>query len=473
MKINPMSNNEKLYHLTSNTFRLSYGIDRNNHVLSVKADNIPLLCWPDGRPCTEANLYLLHCFERGLSRKEYGGTLTQYAKLLSHLIRFCFKNNYLFIELTDSRFSLFIRTLQGEMDPRKPEQRKRQAAHVASIGRICLSFLGYVGELYLEPSFIGATGTIRAEMKKVKLAGQGKQVTRSYWHHHSFPHPEPPTRRLPINSKNIAKLIEAIPEVSSTTFQRRRRFILVRLLEITGARRIEIANIKVEDIYNAKIMKQNPVLKVCTAKRRRGKEEYRYLPISSIDLELIVNFIQKFRYRVIKRTVGINGDLGYLLVSETTGLKLATETLTNELLLLAKAAKIEEQVCAHMFRHRFITKLFVALIEQHQYNNRDDFRRALLDGETLKRKIQEYTGHTSISSLEPYIHLAFDEVANFGTTLDLIKVRLAVESLQSNLKDVIFELNRGRSPSELSLLLSDCVNMALEELGKASTSIER
>ncbi|EQA0897491.1 site-specific integrase [Escherichia coli] len=344
---------------------------------------------------------------------------------------------------------------------------------MANIGRICLGFLGYVGELYLEPSFIGATGTIRAEMKEVKIVKQGKQITRTYWHHHSFPHPKPQTRRLPINSKNIAKLIEAIPYVSRTTYQRRRRFILIKLLEITGARRIEVANIRVEDIYNARLMKQELELKVFTAKRSGGREEYRYLPISRIDLELLVNFIEKFRSRVIKKTVGIKEDLGYLLISETSGQRLATETLTNELLLLAKTAKIEEQACAHMFRHRFITKLFVALIEQHEYENQDDFRRALLDGETLKRKVQEFTGHTSIISLEPYIHLAFEEVANFGTTLDLIKARLAVESLQSNLKDVVRELSQGRSPSELVLLLSDYVNTALEELSSSSTIIER
>lgn len=468
-----MRSDEKLYHLTSSVFRLPFGVDRNSHVLSVKADNIPLLCWPDGRPCTEGNLYLLYCFERGLSRKEDGGTLTQYAKLLSHLIRFCFNNNYSFIDLTDTRFSLFIRTLQGEMDPRKPGQRKRQGAHVANIGRICLGFLGYVGELYLDASFIGATGTIRAETKEIKLVNHGKQIVRTYWYHHSFPNPEPQTRRLPINSNNIAKLIEVIPHVSRTTYQRRRRFILVKLLEITGARRIEVANIRIEDIYNARQMKQEPVLKVFTAKRPGGREEYRYLPISKTDLELIVNFIEKFRRRIIKQTVGTKDDLGYLLISETSGQRLATETLTNELLLLAKAAKIEEQACAHMFRHRFITKLFVALIEQHEYENGDDFRRALLDGETLKRKVQEYTGHTSISSLEPYIHLAFEEVANFGTSLDLIKARLAIESLQSNLKDVVFELGQGRSPSELSLLLSYYVNTTLEELSNASTAIER
>lgn len=68
---------------------------------------------------------------------------------------------------------------------------------------------------------------------------------------------------------------------------------------------------------------------------------------------------------------------------------------------------------------------------------------------------------------------ACEEVARFGSTLDLIKAKLAVESLQSNLKDVALELSHGRSPTELSVLLSDYINLALEELGSASISIER
>ncbi|VEB97397.1 Uncharacterised protein [Cedecea lapagei] len=94
---------------------------------------------------------------------------------------------------------------RGKWTPRKPGQRKRQGSSRSNIGRICLGFLDYVGELYLEPFFIGSTGTIRAEIKEVKLVNQGKQVTRTYWYHHSFPHPEPQTRRLPISSEEISQ----------------------------------------------------------------------------------------------------------------------------------------------------------------------------------------------------------------------------------------------------------------------------
>ena len=50
---------------------------------------------------------------------------------------------------------------------------------------------------------------------------------------------------------------------------------------------------------------------------------------------------------------------------------------------------------------------------------------------------------------------------------------LVIESLQSNLKDVVFELSQGRNPAELSLLLSNYVNVALEELSSTSIAIER
>lgn len=465
-----MISRKKLYHLTTEDFRMPYRVDVNGNVFTSIANNIPMVSWPDGRPCHEANLYLLLCFERGLSRKEAGGTLAQYAKLISHLIRFCFYNKNSFLSLTDSSFSMFIRSLQGEMDSQKPGEKSRSAAHVSSIGRVCLSFLFYIGSLNLESSFVGPTGTIRAEKREYRIFSHGRFIAREYWHHHSFPSPEPKVQRLPISSVNIRKMVDAIPNISVTTFQRKRRFILVKLLEITGARRVEVGNIKIEDIYNARLMPGGPSLKVVNAKRPGGKEDYRYLPVSRVDIELVINYIEKFRRRVINKTVGFSKDRGFLLVSERTGTKLATETLTNEILLISKGANIEEQACAHMFRHRFITKLFVAFIEQHNFENSDDFRRALLDGESLKKKVQEYTGHSSLNGLEPYIHLAFEEVSSFKRTLNVIKAKLAVESLKSNVEEVEYELNSGRSVSEVVELLRTYVDCSLRELDLANFS---
>jgi len=87
---------------------------------------------------------------------------------------------------------------------------------------------------------------------------------------------------------------------------------------------------------------------------------------------------------------------------------------------LRDLAGIEQQTCAHMFRHRFITNMFIKLIEQYDLENKDSFRNALMDLETLKVHIKEISGHKNISSLEHYIHLAKSELTNIDKVLNKV-----------------------------------------------------
>ncbi|OJY97861.1 MAG: hypothetical protein BGP25_00015 [Lysobacterales bacterium 63-13] len=98
-----------------------------------------------------------------------------------------------------------------------------------------------------------------------------------------------------------------------------------------------------------------------------------------------------------------------------------------------------------MFRHRFITKLFVALIEQHRVANPEAFRSMLLSGEELKTKVSEWTG-TRPESLDAYIDLAFDEVAGFKKIFDLVTVGLTVDSFLGSLECEMQRLSIGDDP---------------------------
>jgi site-specific recombinase XerD len=238
---------------------------------------------------------------------------------------------------------------------------------------------------------------------------------------------------------------------------------MIKLLEITGGRRSEVAALTIESVYQASRM-QEPMLKLMTAKKKGGREEFRYVPIFSHDVAFLLEFIEKNRRRIVRTTCGNEHDDGYVLISETTGRKLQPNTITQELSILAKAAGIKEKSCPHMFRHRFITKLFVALIEQHQFENTDDFRRALLDTETIKQKIQQWTGHTSLSSLDIYINLAFEEATNFKKTYNIVSTRRAVDSLKTSLAQLQLELRNGASPIEASQQLLILVNAFDEDL---------
>ncbi|AGU58979.1 hypothetical protein N175_12215 [Vibrio anguillarum M3] len=65
-----------------------------------------------------------------------------------------------------------------------------------------------------------------------------------------------------------------------------------------------------------------------------------------------------------------------------------------------------------MFRHRFITKLFISLIKEFNASNKSELRLALLDGSIFKKKVQQYTNHKRLDSLDHYIDLAFSEFAD-------------------------------------------------------------
>lgn len=432
--------NHQLFALTRDNYRLPFAIDSKGSVITSRADSIPCVSWPDGRWSFEANLYMLELYERGLSRKNGGGSLKTYAANISHLIRYCFYNKTDFIQLTDAQFTLFMKGLQVERKNKNPNIKIRDANTSINIGRNCLDFLDCVGRFHHQPNFVSQEGRIKAEKKdiQINIQGRNKSLHRSYWQHHSFSHPDPKVRVLPISSDNIKKLQEAINQVSHSYFLKRRRQTMLMMLEMTGGRRGEIANLTVNSVIKAKQTKE-PMLELITLKRR-GLHK-REIPISSPDLDGLIHFIEKHRHHLVRKKIGLNCDHGFVFVSETTGKPLNAQTISQEIYLLAKAARIDEKAHAHMFRHRFITKLFIALIQQHELQNKDDFRRALMDVEVMKQKIQQWTGHTNTDSLDIYINLAFEELTHFKKTYDAINLSRVVDSVRNQLAIIRSDLN--------------------------------
>ena len=448
----------QLYTLSNNDYRLPLAIDLRGKTITANADNIPMMSWPNNRWCFEANIYMLELYEKGLNRRN-GGTLKSYAANISHLIRYCFYNQTDFINLSDSQFVMFIKGLQGEQKNLNSSVRKRNANTIISIGRNCLAFLNFVGQFYNQYEFVNKNGRIRAEQKEfqIKIEGRHRRKTllRKYWHHNALPAPDSKIKVLPINTNNIKKLRTAIGEISNSLFIKYRRRIMLMLLEVTGGRRGEIASLTIKSVKRACEM-QEPMLELITLKRRG--DPIRMIPIPRIDLDMLSNFIEKQRRYVIKNTLGLSDDHGYVFISETTGKPIKAQTISQEIFALAKAAGIEEKVHAHMFRHRFITKLFVALIEHHSFVNVDDFRRALLDTTSMMQKVQQWTGHSNLASLEIYINLAFDELSSFNKTYDAVILSRLIDSIRNHVALIRSDVNNDMSPGEVMsqvLLLLD------------------
>lgn len=417
-----------------------------------EANNMPFLRWPHGMPCLMANAYMIHLLMRKLSRNNNGGTLRQYAKDISHLIRFCHKGRVDFFQLDKDTFTDFIAKLRTERDPVNPEARKRDSNTLIAIGRKCLDFLDFVGRTNGDERFV--VDTIQAEQRKYRVHTRNSKagpIEKRGWYHESFDTPGPRKSRNAIRKEIIQALYEAIPRLSSENLSQqskrfidRRRTSMIRLLEMTGARIEEIAQIRVNDIEDA--MKQkDPKLRLVTLKKK--KPETRLVPVLHQDLAALKPYVRVNRAKIIKETIGAAKDHSFLFISEKTGQPLSSKYMSNEVGLLRRTAGIATQACAHMFRNRFITKLFVRLINQFDFENKDEFRRALLDANTLKQEVQQYTGHGNVDSLDPYIDLAFDEVANLKAVVSVVHLQAAYESFDSNVELLHKELEHGLSVS--------------------------
>lgn len=449
---------KQLFSLSSSEFRIPFHIDLNGTPMTIRANNVPLICWPNGKWCFEANSFLLKRFELGLSRRTKGGTLAADAFGISEFLRFCYNNKISFSSFTDNEFCFFIKTLSGEKISSSSSISVRSSNSVINIGRKCLGFLEHIGQLHQLSNFVGPTGRIIAHRQEInfpKASRGGKPLTRICWHHRAFPPASPSKKRLPISSVNIDKIKGSVQESSEDPFIRKRRYILIKLLEITGARRYEIRSLTVASVLKAATM-ENPHLTFVTAKK--SSEKFREIPISRNDLSLLLQYVNKNRAPQIRKTCGSANDCGFFLISATTGRQLNTNTLTQEISLLAKAAGIEEQACPHLFRHRFITKLFITMIEQHEIENPDEFRRNLFEVEQYKRKISELTGHKNLDALTGYIDLAFAERSCANKYMNIAFIRDAVDAASSALKSLVTSFDSSGLSTDDILKFSEIVS---------------
>lgn len=104
-----------------------------------------------------------------------------------------------------------------------------------------------------------------------KLSGN-QEVRVEYWHHPCFPEKSAENRRNPVTEHNINLLRQAAVTSSHTSAQKMRRLTILRFLEAVGPRRIEAANLKVDDVMRAKKM-ERPFIDLMTVKRR-GRRKY-------------------------------------------------------------------------------------------------------------------------------------------------------------------------------------------------------
>lgn len=395
--------------------------------------HLPFLMWPNGTPCNYGNLYLLTLVRKKYSLTGRGGTVRQYAYAISRYISFCAMNNIGLLDISSALFKLFLRSLKLRQHSKISVQQNTVLAN----GKIVLEFLAYLDTL--KKSNI-VTTRLEAERRVQTVRHNGKTFKTETWWHPSLVSPSPRKKRSAIEENTIVALVQAADHSSNDEYIANRRKILIKVLETLGPRVGECAQIKVEDIKEAN---RSGTIKINTLKR--GRPLTREIPILSQDLVELEQFLieRKLALRHAKQK-----DTGYLFVSPRTGRPLTAASLSNEILILRRIAGISEKASAHLFRHRFITKLLIHLIEAHELESANDLRKAMQEIEGLKLILMEWTGHISMASLDGYIDPAFSEWKCLAKTVDHALRNRARDAFIRNVTQMSAKVGTSLTPDE-------------------------
>lgn len=411
----------------------------NEPPLFKSATGFPVLYFPDGGYCFEFNAYLASLLlERSYSLVgDRGGTYAQIAADLSHLMRYMHSNRICAMQMSDSRFMSFIDGLNVGRNP--DGSPLRDPNRIRAIGSTCLDFLHYMGIFHHRSSFVAPDGAIRGYQKHQVPTFKRKVAGRLRWYHFHLPNPRPENQRYPIGDISLKKLYDAAGSVGSYELQQR-NMILLSVFEHTGGRREECNNLLISDLIAA-LESGGPTPKVRLPTLKRGSIHFRYIPVPRIYIQQWMDYVNSTRLVCILEK-GVADD-GYLFINIKTGKRLGSTTITKIFQELRASAGLPERTHPHMFRHRFITNKLKSIMLEFDFENQDNFKRALADFSGFYEKLKQWTGHARIDSLERYIHLACNELSDLGPIVEHAQQAEAFRAVSRVLNGVKEKLNKG------------------------------
>lgn len=200
-------------------------------------------------------------------------------------------------------------------------------------------------------------------------------------------------------------------------------------MEQLGARITEFHMITLSDYEEAK---RTGNIKVHTLKRG-DDQTTRYIPVPKIVLDYISQYV-KVRKRVMKKKK-VKHDV--LFINLNNGLSLSADSWGTYLNEWKRVIGIDGELHAHLWRHAFITnKLKDMILTHNEINNKDDFRKHLLNTKAFKQQLQQWTGHKMLSSLDTYIDLVFEEINGYTETYNAVSLKNSVALMKRQLSDI-------------------------------------
>lgn len=425
------------------------------------ASDLPVMFWPDDTVCWPISMYLVEAYSSYLNRpnkkgrrNRRGGTPVIKASLLSFLVRLAFDRNG-FSGLSDDDILDWVSMLCDERDNKSSVMKRRKSTQVGRIVRAGLHFLIWYQRNFLENDRligfdIGQQITIKYKKGESWSNKRAEASKYDCLTHRYIPGNSTPVDVKPIGHAKISELYEALPLISKAKSVRKRDENILRMLEATGARRIEVVNLTVQNIKDAYIEG-----KIRTDTAKSDSDSPREIPIAKEWLAPVLLYINTHRKKMVRKMISdgkLKEDTGFLFLSTTTGGQLSEETITKVLSRLRKAAGITDKACAHMFRHRFITIQVATRLKG--YIKQD----LPMDVQhTILTKVAQLSGHSDPHSLLHYIDLAFEELNIWDTSTKVLAMRSKLEAGYRMLQTIKSDLRNADVSIEETLNTVDSI----------------
>lgn len=390
-----------------------------------------------------------------------GGTLGNYARNLSHLVRFCYAKKMDFVDLKHSHIDEFIYELCQETDAYN--ERIRNNNTVKTIVATSINFLVWIQEnIATERLIAGVNNADKRYQIRLKQEVYSHRSGRQTIYN-VFPTniPRSTTANVtPISTTNIRLLWDTLEASRGITrvsrklqglfskeqqadhleYMHRRRELQLVLLEATGLRPQELITIPCSN--NIPNLRKSQLILPTLKTRSGSKNSMRTIPIPRSLAMKVEIFVVSYRKGLVDRLLASGviqseqdvDDVIYL--NSENGKEVLPDAAYQDFRRLTVRAGIKQKNCQKMFRHRFITNMvklhFIAFMDKNPLKTRHVITDS--DYRTILKKVASFTGHRSVDSLWHYIDLAWEELDAFAHSYE-------VKELQDRMKSIFFLTN--------------------------------
>ncbi|MEB0123963.1 hypothetical protein QN391_25255 [Pseudomonas sp. CCI1.2] len=396
-----------------------------------RLDQIVLMFWPNGKPCSPINAWLM--------KMSYASTGLESAKTaaveITPFIRYCEKFNKTFDDISDKDFYDLSTSLREETKVKRGLSAKaREENQIGQIMSRALDFILWYQDALLpfnSHPIAGEKGT----GAQLTIEKRFNSFTKSFY----YSHIDIPRRRETLGDKhpmpdsyitdieNIIYKKSLVSQLSHTGLPRdswkpltlesqeyiyERRMFVNWIMKLTGLRPDEMHKIPLTLNEN---VEDNLFLVIPISKKRIIPAPMRKFLINIDDAFIFRRYLdarQRFIDSLIREKI-IKGSPSSLFLGKK-GVSIRKESLSADFKRLATAAGLTDvKVCLSMYRHRFITQQisFEMQFEISKDKSLQDIWSEAVRQKVLS-KVAKLTG-TSPASLKPYFHDGYGVAKSF------------------------------------------------------------